>query len=378
MGVVIKRNHAMETKTKSVTLTLTEDCNLNCTYCYENHKTHRLMDFGIAKSILETELNGNEDYDIVAIDLFGGEPFLAFDLMQKIVSYLRTQTYKKRYFLSVSTNGTLVHGDIQKWLIENSDLLTIGLSLDGTKEMHDINRCNSFDLIDLDFYKKYYSDQSVKMTISQESLSQLFEGVKFCHENGLTVNCNLAYGIDWSNPNNKEILERELMKLINYYIDKPNITPCSIIGSAIHQIGYDGESKLSHKWCGAGTHISTYDVEGNQYPCQFFTPLSAGEEKSKKAKTIEFLDYIPDSLLSPECVICPIKEACPTCYGSNYVSTGNIYQKDINMCELTKIIILARSFYYAKLLSLDRISLDEVDRQALIRAIVKIQTELND
>lgn len=30
---------------KQVTLVLTEQCNLNCVYCYENHKSTKAMDF---------------------------------------------------------------------------------------------------------------------------------------------------------------------------------------------------------------------------------------------------------------------------------------------------------------------------------------------
>ena len=371
----MNENHD-STSIKSVTLTLTESCNLNCSYCYENHKSEKYMNYETAIRILTYELNEDDNHDFVYIDFFGGEPFLAFDLMKRILIFLRSHKFIRPYSIGISTNGTLVHGDVQDWLIKNKDIVQIGLSLDGNRYMHDINRCGSFDSIDLEFYKKHYARQPVKMTVSKESLPFLFDGIKFCHDNGLQVNCNLAYGIDWSDENNAKLLERELSKIISYYIENPNIEPCSLLSAGISQIVYAGDSKLTRKWCGAGTHMRTYDVFGKKYPCQFFMPMSAGLIKSQMAEGIEFLDEIPTDLLDSRCVDCIIKEVCPSCYGSNYVSTGNIYRKEENLCKLTKIIVLANSFFKAKLLEMNRLQLSDNERQALVSAIVKIQTLL--
>ena len=42
----------MNMESKQVTLVLTEKCNLNCTYCYENNKSRRTMSWEIAKKII--------------------------------------------------------------------------------------------------------------------------------------------------------------------------------------------------------------------------------------------------------------------------------------------------------------------------------------
>ena len=65
----------------------------------------------------------------------------------------------------------------------------------------------------------------VKMTISRETLPTMAEGVIYAHKRGFEVSCNLAYGIDWSDPDNVAILDRELHKLIDFYIANPQITP---------------------------------------------------------------------------------------------------------------------------------------------------------
>lgn len=69
---------------KDVTLTITEACNLNCIYCYENHKSKRKMNFEIAKRILDYELTADDGSKKVTIDFFGGEPFLHFELIQEV------------------------------------------------------------------------------------------------------------------------------------------------------------------------------------------------------------------------------------------------------------------------------------------------------
>lgn len=369
-----------ELNDRFVTLTLTNMCNLNCTYCYEVNKSNRKMSFETAKSIIDSEFqNGIEKDLFLHFSLFGGEPFLEFDLICKIVDYIeKNYSNYHKYNIDITTNGTLVHGEVQEWLKEHKKAVYCALSLDGTKEMHDTNRSNSFDKIDLDFFLSMYPKQSIKMTISQETLPKLAEGVIYCSEKGFDIFCNLAYGIDWSNKDNISILNNQLAILIDYYLNNPDVKPCSMLSDQIFQLGMDYPNSNVKKWCATGDKMASYDTDGKKYPCQFFMPLSCGEEKSKKAKEFEFYDEIPVDLLDEKCRNCIVNRACPTCYGSNYVSTGSLYKKEDNYCILTKNILFARSFFHAKLWELGRLKLSEDDEQALLRSIILIQENLGD
>ena len=128
------------------------------------------MDFPLVKKILDEALNDDENFDEYEIDFFGGEPFLKFDLIREAVYYARTTYPEKMMVFMATTNGTLVHGEIKEWLKTHSEIFVCGLSLDGTKRMHDINRSNSFDKIDVDFFAKTWPNQAMKMTISAETL----------------------------------------------------------------------------------------------------------------------------------------------------------------------------------------------------------------
>ena len=180
-----------EKRTKTVTITLTQSCNLSCKYCYEEHKRSRSMDFDCAFGIISKELSKTDDYEFVVLDLFGGEPFLQFNLIKKLVASVRAKEWEHDYHFSVSTNGTLVHGEIQGWLIEQCDCFSCALSYDGTDIMQNINRDNSADIIDLDFFLNQYGGEEIKMTVSPETLPMLSEGVMYLQKMGFEViNCN--------------------------------------------------------------------------------------------------------------------------------------------------------------------------------------------
>ena len=79
---------------------------------------------------------------------------------------------------------------------------------------------------------------------------------------------------------------------------------------------------------------------------------------------------------SKKCRACILRSICPNCFGANYAATGNIYQRDNNMCRLTKITMKARSFFRAKQWESGQLHLTPTEEQLLLRAIIRIQEEL--
>ena len=227
--------------------------------------------------------------------------------------------------------------------------------------------------IDLDFFARNYPDQPIKMTVSQETLPNLAEGVIYLHEKGFEVSCNLAYNIDWSKDNNKLILEEQLHILIDYYLEHPEITPCSMLDMGIETVA-PGDNRF-FRFCGCGITVVAYDVDGTSYPCQMFMPLSCGLEKAECSLKIEFYpDRIPDDLMDDKCRKCVIQPSCPTCYGANYIKYGDIYIHDDNYCKLYKIIIKARSFFRAQQWNMKQMHMTEAEERALLTNIIRIQS----
>lgn len=362
---------------RDITLCIIEACNLNCTYCYENHKSSKKMDFDTAKQIIDHEMSIRDKYDGVMFNLFGGEAFLNFELIKQIVNYLETSYNKSqlRWACFITTNGTLVHGTIQEYLKEHRQSIACGLSLDGTRECHNINRCNSFDDIDLSFFAEVYKNHYIKMTISTETLPHLADCVIFIHKKGFSLTCNLAYGIDWSKTDNASILESELMKLIEYYLNNPAIVPCSMLNEPIYKVSL--QNKNATRECGAGQLMRSYDTAGVCYPCQFFMPISIGVEAAQKSLDIQWHDeVIPENKLDSRCKDCVLKSCCHICYGSNYASTGNIYLHEENWCNLNKIIFKARAYFRIKQFEKGILPGNEVEQKATLQAALIILEQL--
>jgi uncharacterized protein len=125
-------------------LGLAHACNLGCRYCFANepnylqnhrpfmHETtaKRAVDFLLEKSPKRS------DYDLI---FFGGEPLLKFDLLQRVVEYTSTfASFGKKFEYSITTNGTLLSPDVYRYLVNHN--VSIMLSIDGTKEVHNHNR----------------------------------------------------------------------------------------------------------------------------------------------------------------------------------------------------------------------------------------------
>lgn len=361
--------------TKTVTLFLTESCNLSCVYCYEHHKTNSFMSFEKACEIIDYELSQCDGYEDITFELFGGEPFLAFGTVKKIIDYLKSKCSSIPYRVTLTTNGTLVHGEIQEWLIEHKSVIGISLSLDGNAKMHNINRNNSFSDIDIDFFREYSLNPRVKMTISNDTICDLATGVIFLHQNGFAVDCNLAFGIDWEDSKYLKILDEQLSILIDYYLEHREIEPCSILSMNIDNV-LCGKVDTVQKWCGTGVHMKAYGVDGTCYPCQFFSRVSIGE------KALEYKDFnigpvVKRSQLFGECIECLFSDICPSCYGSSYNEYGDFYKKGKGYCNLTKLTILANSYFVWRIISMRKGEL--TDRQkTLLAAVLKIQRELKN
>ena len=360
-------------KKRSLTLIVTERCDLSCVYCYEHNKTAKQMDFETAKQIIDKELVDLDKYEY-SIEFFGGEPFLNFELIKQVVDYVLNNYYGRYYFFA-TTNGTQVHGEVQEWLKKYRFAFTAGLSLDGNKIAHDLNRSNSFDKIDLDFFLELYPEQTVKMTISELSLPHLADSIRFLTEKGFLISCNLAYMVDWLSPKNAQVLTEQLEKLIEYYLENPNVPKCNMMDFPIELLAHPlSDKSVVNKYCGCGTHMMCYDMEGDCYPCQLFSKLSANE-KAIKSEDFVINEQLKIDNFPSECKVCYFQRICQYCLGSNYLSTNDIYKIDMDRCKLYKLIFKANA--KLKALEWERGICKTDDEQGLLQSIAKI-SELDD
>lgn len=136
---------AVTTNMKSITLELTEKCNLRCKYCiyHPSHPNYREfgkenMKFEIAKKAVDLLQKNSINEKDVYIGFYGGEPLLNFEVLKSTIEYANQILRGKNIHYNVTTNGTLVTKEVAKFLVQNHVIVTF--SLDGPQEIHDENR----------------------------------------------------------------------------------------------------------------------------------------------------------------------------------------------------------------------------------------------
>lgn len=124
------------------------NCNMNCTYCFyrdeqENRKqrSYGMMSEETLKNVIRKAVLHAEGSCILAFQ--GGEPSLVgLDFFKKVVEYVKY--YNRKNIMvqyAFQTNGTNLTKEWCEFFHENHFL--VGVSVDGTKEIHD--KCRRFN-----------------------------------------------------------------------------------------------------------------------------------------------------------------------------------------------------------------------------------------
>lgn len=328
-----------------LSLIITRNCNLNCSYCYEHNKNNGIIDVKIAQDAIEKYLSIN-DYPSIEISLFGGEPFLEFELIKDICEWTWSKNWRKRYHFFIDTNGTLITDEVKNWALLNRDKVCFGLSLDGSEITHNLNRSNSFNMIDLDFFLSTWPDQSIKMTISDKNLGNLASDIIFIQQKGFKIRgCNFAEGIAIDKFDEKIlIIAEQLRKLIDFYIDNPHIEIAPILNIPLSLCETCESNGI--KKCGSGVSMVVVDIDGKTYPCTYFSPLSMDNKLLEKVSQIDFHDN--EAFVNQDCIKnCYLYPICNSCYAGNFVTTGSIFRCSYQKCEITKLRAVAAANYMA-------------------------------
>lgn len=362
---------------KNITFIVTKECQLACKYCYLVGKNSKeRMSFDVAKQAIDYMLSNKKLFPekSVIFDFIGGEPFLEIELIDKICDYIKIALYEKEhdwfnsYRFSFSTNG-LMYNDprVQKYIEKNRQHLSIGITIDGTREKHDLNRVykngkGSYDDVvrNIPLWLKQFPNASTKVTISSEDIPYIKESVLHLYELGITeVNINCVFEDVWKADDDKRF-EEQLIQLADAIIDN-NLYKNYVCSFFLKDIGRPLDCTLQNgNWCGAGRMLAI-DAQGNFYPCTRFaqyslrskTALIIGNIKegidTNKLRPFLTLDRCTQS--SEECITCEVAEGCAWCQGENYdaADTPTIYQRSTAICRMHKARVRANNYYWNKL-----------------------------
>jgi len=364
---------------QTITFIVTKDCQLACKYCYLVGKnSNERMTFDIAKLAVDYVLDHKDDYkhESVVWDFIGGEPFLEIELIDKICDYIKAEMFRRNhpwfnsYRFSFSTNGINYDSElVQNFIKKNHSHLSIGITIDGTKRKHDLNRVyknsekGSYDDVVRNiplWLKQFDNEQATKVTISSPDIPYIKESVLHLFSLGLhEVDINCVFENVWREGDDV-LFENQLIDLADaiiensYYMDHS----CSFFNE---DIGKPMDVEIDNQnWCGAGVMLSV-DAAGNFYPCTRFAgyslrskkPLIIGNvyEGINKNYLRPFLTLDRTSQSTQECIDCEVASGCAWCQGENYdaADTNTIYQRSMAICKMHKARVRANNYYWNKL-----------------------------
>ncbi len=383
MGKQIEGWHSQDAK--EITFVVTQECNLSCKYCYMvgKNNTHK-MTFETAKKAVDFFIdNKTELFDkpYIILDFIGGEPLLEIDLIDKIVDYFKIQSYKKgldwfgRYKISMSTNGLLYSSKkVQRFIAKNSQNISIGISIDGNKEKHNLQRVYSdgsgsyYDVEkNVKLWLEQYPNASTKVTIGHEDLPYLADSIIHLWKMGIKeVPANVVFEDAWQQ-GDSELFEKQLIILADYIIEHRlwkayNTTLFS------DRIGFkQSDDVWDRNFCGTGKSF-TVDSEGKIYPCVRYLGYSLQNKESIEFGNI-YDGIIKDRIRpfkimtarlqsSDRCLECPISSECAYCQAFNYDSSkmDTNFDRATYICEMHKARVRANNYYWSKLYNLHGIS----------------------
>lgn len=327
--------------TDDVCLVVTERCNLNCSYCQSNKAFKRRMSWETAKKNIDTYLSTTE-VGQPSITFMGGEPFLAFRMIEQIVDYIAQEysMYKMNY--TIVTNGTLVHGEIQDWIRANENNVHVILSLDGLGETHNQNRCNSLDKIDLAFFQSL-KRPVVNSVFTPDTVMYMADTVKQLHDKGFYIKAFIADGEPWSSEH-IGMIAAQLTQLIEYYLAHPDISPVSLLSQPLYyllsteQVRRCGTEKFSEV---------SVSVDGAMWACHRCSPF---ENHGTWKIPEKYIMLHNARYLLPTCETCFLEKICNACPASNASIMDDSTLAE-TMCDIRKLLFKANAYFSVSMLT---------------------------
>jgi len=327
----------------------TNDCNLNCSYCYvKKSKTEMNDNVYIRINKLFLDMIKKEKVDTVIYRLAGGEPLLVFDNWKNHISYFINNS-KGKGVVSLGTNLTVLTDEMIKYFLKYNFVYSISLDgynfskpyLGGKSSAKDV--MNNIDKLINSGVSKNIDIQTV---INNKSLSSIEKLAHWIGKRNLNWSCDLDHYFCG------EIKSEIIISAMNKVI--------SILNSYDYDI-YNkfkfNNIKLTSKYegCTAGEKLIAIDVSGDIYPCQ---TAIYGEKICSVFDDFELIEKLKSQKkyklgynykLPKDCIKCSISGMCGGGCKLNNKEINRNYTCDIMKRVLLNIskIILGGGVSYA-------------------------------
>lgn len=375
--------HEDDAISKYITIQVTDACNLACTYCYQKNKGTRSIKVDYAKKLIDGLLEdafhpyislGNTPG--IVLEFIGGEPLLEIEVIDEICSYFMDKAidskhpWAERSCFSLCSNGVLVNTEpVQKFLDKWSHHLSLTVTIDGNKELHDLCRRfpdgrPSYDIA-IDAVKNWKSrgrTMGSKITIVPENLKFVSKAIIDIVKNldCVDVHANTCYEQGWTIEHAK-VFYNELKKIAEYWNDQDIVQTHYL--SLFEEDSFKPKSvDDDNNWCGGTGKMLAMDPDGYLYPCLRYMSSSLGDDqeemiighvntgiaKCKKcSECVNMLNAITRrSQSTDECFYCPIGDGCAWCSAYNYQVFGTPNKRTTFICDMHKARALANVYFW--------------------------------
>lgn len=348
---------------------VTDDCNLNCTYCYQKKEKKTITNSTIEKTInfFYPFLNREETY----IGFYGGEPLLAYDKVVHAASLLqeKNKEEKKNLKFTVTTNGTLLTKEMMDFF--NRHKIGLLLSFDGLTQDKGRKKGTLEQMIHIVKQSRDYPgiDLEINSVFSPYTVNELSESMRFLIElEGPEITYNISTTDEWSEAELETLkseLDRLCTYLLSYYKEKGKIPVRNLRPARQKEKTGENEEKSEKKkgsifHCTAGRNRMAVTPEGKLYGCWLFHDYFKNNPDSPQLRDFcfgpvgefiagfdtlypEILPHYADlhqDLFQVEedfCFLCEELEGCVVCPANAAISSGSLGKISRRHCRLGKI-----------------------------------------
>ncbi|OAB44808.1 radical SAM/SPASM domain-containing protein [Paenibacillus glacialis] len=315
---------------------VTNDCNLNCDYCYvasqREKKEFRVESISNLISFINRMLSLNKS-EVVIFDFFGGEPLLNRECIEEIIVQAKERISVRQKYI-MTTNGTLLTQKNVDYIISNN--IDLSVSLDGHPNTHDKHRkfksgMPSWNHIsqNIEYLLKKIPHVTARMTFDSQTVSELYNNVKFLECEGFKIIKPIPDFFDenWSDEN-FEILKEQFKKL------RLNSNPEIQVSLIKKRIFIQSD-------CSGGVDSFSINVNGDVYPCNY----AVGNKdfclgNISEFNKFELHSFHTDHSKRNECKGCAYFSSCESarCVFVNYKMTNNFHTPNGFFCSFERLI----------------------------------------
>ena len=328
---------------------LTNDCNLNCEYCYVNKQKDKIskLDINFARCAIREFFSSSKSR---WIRLFGeGEPTMEFSLMKQLKDYAHSLAGDELK-VELQTNGCFSQ-EVADWVSKNADIVWISHDGPSANEIQrkTLDNKDSSPVIEKNIRFLAEHDNivvGIRSTITSRNVNKQKEIVEFFSKMGVKAIASDPVFFKVGSKSHKDIDLMEFAK--EFLIAKKRADKLGIFYTTILTTNFDEKTKTACQACLPYPHLTP---DGFVSACDMATngktPLQdlIYGRYDKKNDRIEYFQHKIRLLQSrntgnlEKCKDCEVLSNCAGgCLGETLNETGSLFGKREDVCNAVRYL----------------------------------------